>query len=635
MKKQVLKGKIQGNERGYAFLLPLELSNEDYFISHGDLKGAMHGDTVLAETLETGVENKRTTARVLKIIERGVKEIVGTYFTCRSGGFVVPDEKKYFTDVFIPFGKGIRAKAGDKVLAKILSYPNKKSPEGIITKIFGKQFNKKAELESIIYAYDLPQKFTKETLEEQNLLVDKIDEKEYASRLDLREENIITIDGIDSRDFDDAVNVKLLLNGNYELGVHIADVSYYVKEKGAIDKEAFERATSVYFPESVIPMLPERLCNDLCSLVEGKDRLTLSCIMEIDKCGKVVNSKIEQSIINSKKRCTYERVQEALDGNESAINEYKDIYSDLILMEQLADILTEKRNKNGNINLDVKESSIYVDENGKIQVVANMSIKSRKIIEEFMIACNCCVAEFCVYQEIPFIYRIHEEPSEERLKIFFDFLKSIGVKYRGKKDKIFSKDFQSILESVEGTPNYTLINRVMLRSMQKAKYSPENKGHFGLSERNYCHFTSPIRRYPDLCIHRIIKDMLKGEVDLEKKYGESVFVNAEQSSLRERVAIEVERAVDEYYKLLYIENYVGEEFDGVVSGMVSSGIFVELKNGVEGFIDFENQRLKTTFVKENYSYTVGKKTYRLGETVKIKVDEVDMINKRARFILCK
>lgn len=635
MKKQVLKGKIQGNERGYAFLLPLELSNEDYFISHGDLKGAMHGDTVLAETLETGGENKRTTARVLKIIERGVKEIVGTYFTCRSGGFVVPDEKKYFTDVFIPFGKGIRAKAGDKVLAKILSYPNKKSPEGIITKIFGKQFNKKAELESIIYAYDLPQKFTKETLEEQNLLVDKIDEKEYASRLDLREENIITIDGIDSRDFDDAVNVKLLLNGNYELGVHIADVSYYVKEKGAIDKEAFERATSVYFPESVIPMLPERLCNDLCSLVEGKDRLTLSCIMEIDKCGKVVNSKIEQSIINSKKRCTYERVQEALDGNESAINEYKDIYSDLILMEQLADILTEKRNKNGNINLDVKESSIYVDENGKIQVVANMSIKSRKIIEEFMIACNCCVAEFCVYQEIPFIYRIHEEPSEERLKIFFDFLKSIGVKYRGKKDKIFSKDFQSILESVEGTPNYTLINRVMLRSMQKAKYSPENKGHFGLSERNYCHFTSPIRRYPDLCIHRIIKDMLKGEVDLEKKYGESVFVNAEQSSLRERVAIEVERAVDEYYKLLYIENYVGEEFDGVVSGMVSSGIFVELKNGVEGFIDFENQRLKTTFVKENYSYTVGKKTYRLGETVKIKVDEVDMINKRARFILCK
>ncbi len=635
MKKQVLKGKIQGNERGYAFLLPLELSNEDYFISHGDLKGAMHGDTVLAETLETGGENKRTTARVLKIIERGVKEIVGTYFTCRSGGFVVPDEKKYFTDVFIPFGKGIRAKAGDKVLAKILSYPSKKSPEGIITKIFGKQFNKKAELDSIIYAYDLPQKFAKETLDEQNLLSDKIGEKEYADRLDLREENIITIDGIDSRDFDDAVNVKLLPNGNYKLGVHIADVSYYVKENGAIDKEAFERATSVYFPESVIPMLPERLCNDLCSLVEGKDRLTLSCIMEIDKSGKVVNSKIEQSIINSKKRCTYERVQEALDGNESAINEYKDIYSDLILMEQLADILTAKRNKNGNINLDVKESSIYVDKDGKIQVVANMSIKSRKIIEEFMIACNCCVAEFCVYQEIPFIYRIHEEPSEERLKIFFDFLNSIGIKYRGKKDKIFSKDFQSILESVEGTPNYTLINRVMLRSMQKAKYSPENKGHFGLSERNYCHFTSPIRRYPDLCIHRIIKDMLKGKVDLEQKYGESVFVNAEQSSLRERVAIEVERAVDEYYKLLYIENYVGEEFEGVVSGMVSSGIFVELKNGVEGFVDFENQRLKTTFVKENYSYTVGKKTYRLGETVKIEVDEVDMINKRARFVLCK
>lgn len=635
MKKQVIKGKIQGNERGYAFLLPLETTQEDYFIPHSDLKGAMHGDIVLAETVETGGDNRRTTARVLKIIERGIKEIVGTYFTCRTGGFVVPDEKKYFTDIFIPFGKGLKAKAGDKVVAKILAYPKKKSPEGIVSKIFGKQFNKKAELESIIYSYNLPQKFKKATLDEQDFLSETIDKKEYKNRLDLRKENIFTIDGIDARDFDDAVNVKILENGNYLLGVHIADVTYYVKENSHIDKEAFERATSVYFPELVLPMLPEKLCNNLCSLVEGKDRLTLSCIMEIDSNGNVVDTKIVQSIINSKKRCTYEGVQKALDGIESAIKEYESVYKDLLLMNKLADILTEKRNKNGNINLDVKESIIYVDDSGKIHISATSSIKSRKIIEEFMIVCNCAVAEFCGYQEIPFIYRIHEEPSPEKVKTFFEFLNSIGIRYRGQKDKVYSKDFQSILESVENTPNYTLINRVMLRSMQKAKYSPENKGHFGLSEKMYCHFTSPIRRYPDLSIHRIIKDMLSGKVNLEKKYGESVYINANQSSERERVAIEAERAVDEYYKMLYIENYIGEEFEGIVSGMVSSGIFVELENGVEGFVDFENERIKTSFDKAKFSFTAGKKTYKLGEKVKIKVDEVDIINKRARFILLK
>lgn len=632
MKREILEGKIQGNERGYGFLI-VEGKTEDYFIPHGDLRGAMHGDKVLCETTDDQ-SGERTVARVLKVLERGVKELSGTYFSSRKGGFVTPDDKRYFKDIFIPLGKGLRAKAGDKVAVKILSYPKNQCPEGIVFKIFGRQFNKKAELDSLIYSYGLPYNFEKPELDEAERVSTPITDAELKGRKDLRDTITFTIDGEDAKDFDDAVSIEKLENGCYKLGVHIADVSHYVKEDSKLDKVAFERATSVYFPEKVIPMLPERLCNDMCSLVEGKDRLTLSAIMTVNAQGKVIDSEITPSVIRSKHRLTYEKVQAMLDGDKKLIKEYSDIYENLLLMSELCDILTARRNENGSIDLDVKESAISVAKTGEIIINPQIQTKSRKIIEEFMILANCTVAEFMTYAEMPFIYRVHAEPSEDKLTAFYEFVKSLGVRVRAKKGKVHSKDFQTILESAENTPNFTLINRVMLRSMQKAKYSPENLGHFGLSLINYCHFTSPIRRYPDLFIHRIIKEYLGGNMGLESKYGESVYVASEQSSIKERNAIEAERAVDEYYKLLYLTEHIDEEFDGIISGVIAKGFFVELENGVEGFVDGEkNFRKRASFDKNNYTYTVGKTTYKLGQKVKIIVHEVDLIAKRAEFII--
>ncbi len=633
-KREIIEGKLQGNERGYAFLLPIEEGKEDYFIPHADLKGAMHGDTVLAET--TRGEGARTTARVLKVLERGINELVGTYFTCKSGGFVTPDERKYYNDIFIPFGKGVRAKSGDKVVAKILSYPKRQNPEGIITKILGRQFDKKAELKSITYSFNMPERFPKETLIEAQTVCRPVTEKDIKNREDFRSQITMTIDGEDARDFDDAISIKKLRGGKYLLGVHIADVSNYVKPNGAIDKEAFERATSVYFPEQVIPMLPENLCNDICSLKEGVDRLTLSCVMTVDKTGKVCDYVITPSVIRSSARMTYTNVQKIIDGDAKLVKKHEHVVKEILLMNELADILIEKRDKDGSIDLDVKESAIIVSKGGEITVKAAERDKAHRIIEEFMILANCTVAEYMYYLEQPFIYRVHGEPTEERLDNFYDFLNGLGVQYKRKRDGVFPKDFQTILKNAENTPTYTLINRVMLRSMQKAKYSPIDIGHFGLSREHYCHFTSPIRRYPDLVIHRIIKDFLSQKTDIIAKYGEFVFSAAKQSSEKEKNATEAERAVDDYYKLLYISDFVGEQFDGVISGVTGFGIFVELENGIEGIIKIENLRSKKRLVYDQKTYTLsdGKIAYKLGQKVRIKVVGVNYGEKRAEFLIC-
>jgi len=632
-KREIIEGKLQGNERGYAFLIPSEEGKEDYFIPHSDLKGAMHGDTVLAET--TFGEGLRTTARVLKVLERGITELVGTYFTCKSGGFVSPDDRKYYNDIFIPFGKGVRAKAGDKVVCKILSYPKRMNPEGIITKVLGRQFEKNAELKSILYSYKLPENFPKNVNEESFLVAKPVSDKDIEGRKDFRDLVTMTIDGEDARDFDDAISIKKLRGGKYLLGVHIADVSHYVKMGGAIDKEAFERATSVYFPEQVIPMLPERLCNDVCSLKEGVDRLTLSCMMTVNKEGKVTDYEITPAVIKSSARMTYSGVQKIIDGDQELIKRYKNVEKEISLMNELADILIERRDIDGSIDLDVKESAIYVDKEGEIVVKAAPRDKAHRIIEEFMILANVTVAEFMYYLEKPFIYRIHEDPSEEKLENFYAFLRGLGINAKRRRDQIYPKDFQSILKDAEGTSLYTLINRVMLRSMQKAKYSPVDIGHFGLSLKHYCHFTSPIRRYPDLAIHRIIKDFLKGKANLEEKYGEFVFKASKQSSDKERNAIEAERAVDDYYKLLYISGYIGEEFDGVVSGVMGFGVFVELENGIEGLVKIDTIKSRgKRFIHDEKNYTLsdGKTTFKLGQKVRIKVVGVNLGDGKAEFI---
>ncbi len=632
MRREVIEGKLQGNERGYAFLIPLDDNKEDYFIPHSDLRGAMHGDTVLAET--TDGDGARTTARVLKILERGITELVGTYITCKSGGFVTPDERKYYNDIFIPFGKGVRAKAGDKVVCKILSYPKKMNPEGIVTKILGRQFEKNAELNSILFNYHLPDNFPKQVNEFAKSIKEPTEE-DFIGRKNFRNLITMTIDGEDAKDFDDAISIEKIKGDKYCLGVHIADVSHYVKQNGVIDKEAFERATSVYFPEKVIPMLPENLCNNVCSLREGVDRLTLSCIMTVDKNGEVVDYEIAPSVINSSARMTYTKVQKILDGDKNLIEQYKPLIKSITLMNELADILIKKRDREGSIDLDVKESAIFVDDKGEIIVQPAPRDKAHRLIEEFMILANVTVAEYMFYLEKPFIYRVHEQPTAERVDDLFSFLKGLGINAKRKKGEIFSKDFQALLKNAENTPAYTLINRVMLRSMQKAKYSPIDVGHFGLSKEHYCHFTSPIRRYPDLVIHRIIKEFLAGRDNLEEKYGEFVFTASKQSSDKEKNATEAERAVDEYYKMLYISNYVGEEFDGIVSGVINFGVFVELYSGVEGLVKVETLKGKRKYVLDSKNYTLsdGKNTYKLGQTVRIKVVGVNIGERRAEFIM--
>ncbi len=632
MAREIIEGKLQGNERGYAFLIPLDNQIEDYFIPHSDLRGAMHGDFVIAE--RTRGEGARTTARVLKIVERGIKEVVGTYFSTKTGGFVCPDDKKYFVDIFVPFGKGVRAKSGDKVVCKILSYPKKQSPEGMITKILGRQFDKNAELKSIIYSYKLPERFEKQVIQTANEYK-PFTERDIGNRKDYRNLVTMTIDGEDAKDFDDAITIEKLKNGNYKLGVHIADVTHYVKSNDLVDIEAYNRATSVYFPEQVIPMLPERLCNDLCSLRENELRPTLSCVMEVDKKGKVKDYEIAPSVIVSNARMTYTNVQKIIDGDQKLIKKYKPIYKEILLMNELADILIQKRDEEGSVDLDVKESTIMVDKKGEIQVFATQRDKAHRLIEEFMILANCTVAEYMFYLENPFIYRVHGSPTQERLQSFYDFLNGLGINVKHKKDEVYPKDFQLILKKAQDTPAFTLINRVMLRTMQKAKYSATDVGHFGLSKEHYCHFTSPIRRYPDLVIHRIIKEFLAGKTELNKKYGEFVVTASVQSSEREKIATEAERTVDDYYKVLYISGFVGDEFDGVISGVTNFGVFVELANGIEGLIKLENLKIKRryTFDDKNYTITDGNRRYKLGQPLRIKVAGVNYGDRRAEFIL--
>lgn len=632
MKRTIVEGKIQGNERGYGFLI-IGSDSLDFFIPHGELNGAMHGDTVLAET--TVCDGERTKARVLKVLKRGINEIVGTYFTCKSGGFVTPDDNKYFSDVFIPFGKGLKAKAGDKVACKILVYPKRQKPEGIVTKIFGRQFNKNAELKSIEFNYKLPENFSKEALKEASSFPQKLTKQDRVNRKDFRKLYTVTIDGENARDFDDAVSIQKK-GKKYILGVHIADVSEYVKNGSALDNEALERGTSIYFPEKVIPMLPERLCNGLCSLNEGEERLTLSCIMQIDEKGNRIDCEIVPSVIKSKKRLTYTFAQKIIDGDKQIIKDNSKLAKTLLQMKELSDILSIARHKKGSVDLEVKESEISIDCNGNINVFSAKKDAAHSLIEEFMIAANCAVAEYFYYLDIPFIYRTHGKPTEERLERFYSFLDGLGINFKRKKEGVYPKDFQLLLEKTHNTSVYSLINKIMLRTMQKAKYSSEAKGHFGLGEKFYCHFTSPIRRYPDLAVHRIIKDFFaNGSEDIEDKYRNFVIEASVKCSEKEKIAEEAERAVDDYYKILYIDNYVGEEFSGVISGVIPSGIFVELENGVEGLVKIESLRGKR-YVCDKKSYTLsnGKTTFKLGQKVKIRVAGVNIVDKRAEFILC-
>ena len=632
----LIKGVLSGNERGFAFLVPENKNDyeKDFFIPHRNLHGALHGDTVLIERVYDSESDDE--GNVIKILQRGYTQIVGTFRKDRRAGYLIPDEKKYSTDIYIPLSNCFNIPNGVKAVAKITSYPHGKSPGGEIIEVLGEEDDFFAEELSIIRSYGLHEEFPERVEKEARKQEQRgITEKDYIGRTDFRDKLIVTIDGEDTRDIDDAISLEK--DGEeYILGVHIADVSHYVGYRSPLDIEAFERGTSVYFPDRVLPMLPRALSNGICSLNEGEDRLTLSCIMRVDKKGVVKSSEIVEGIIRSTHKMTYNEVTRILDGDEELCKKYADVKEMVYLFAELTHILQTMREKKGNISLDVKEAKILLTTDNEIIIPDYERAFSYQIIEAFMVLTNETVAEYMCSIEAPFIYRIHEKPLEEKAVSFRNFAQTLGLTVRYNADDVKPYDYQNLLKKAEGLPIYSVLNRVMLRSMQKARYSPDNVGHFGLASSCYCHFTSPIRRYPDLCIHRIIKEIINGGYgEAMDKYTEFVEQAATQSSDRERKATDAERDVDDLYMTMFMSEHIGEEFDAVISGVTSFGLFAELPNTIEGLIPIESLYGTFTFDPDHFCLIGTDKKYTIGESVRVKVIDVDFYRRRTEFRLLK
>ena len=623
----LLKGTYKGNERGFGFVIT---DNGDYFIPPKCSNGALNGDTVV---IKKQISSKGSTdeAKVVQILVRGVQQVVGTFDGENGYGFVIPDDRNYSVDIYVHQKNTKGAKSGDKVVVLITDYPEKsRNPEGKIIEILGRKFDLKAEELSIIKAFGYSLEFPDKVNAELNKIPDSVSEEEKIGRVDFTSDLVVSIDGEDSRDFDDAVSVKKKPNG-YELAVHIADVSHYVKFYSEIGKEAYSRSTSVYFPERVIPMLPKKLSNGICSLNEGVDRLTLSVIMDIDLNGEVRSFEVVNGVIRSKKRMTYTAVQKIIDGE--MVDGYEEFLPLIKDMYDLQQILTKRKRARGNIDLSVKESHITVDEKKNIIVEPRKSEGAYKIIEEFMILANETVAEYAFYAEMPYIYRVHEKPSPEKVEGFKLFLKALGKSVKWNADTCHPKDYQTLLDGVKDTPLFSVVNKVMLRSMQKAKYSPENLGHFGLSSKCYCHFTSPIRRFPDLVVHAVLKDLIAGK-DAVSRFSSFVTEASNISSQNERHADEAERAMDDLYKCRYMKKHIGEIYEGVVSGVNSHGVFVELENTVEGMIKLEHlPRGRYELDQTGYSLRSGTNSFTLGDKVAVLVLGVDQRARKIDFKL--
>ena len=629
----LLKGTITGNERGFAFFTPENGTRfeNDLFIPHKNLNGALHGDVVIAERVWGRSDDE---CRVVKILTRGYTQVVGVFRHNRQSGCLIPDDKKLSTEIYIPLSICFNIPNNVKAVAKITSYPHGKAPGGEIIEVLGEEDDFFAEELSIIRSHNLREEFPPHVEKEANKQGNrKITDADIRARRDFRDKRIVTIDGEDTRDIDDAISLEM--DGeNYLLGVHIADVTHYVGYRSALDEEAFERGTSVYFPDRVLPMLPRALSNGICSLNEGEDRLTLSCLMWINKRGAVVRSEIVEGIIRSAHKMTYTEVTAMLDGDEKITQKYADVKDMVWLFKELTEILQTMRDKKGSISLDVKEAKIILDENNEIKIPDYERVFAYKIIESFMVLANETVAEYMHGIEAPFVYRIHEKPNEEKASSFREFAQTLGLSARFSVDDVKPYDYQKILKAAQPLPTYSVLNRVMLRSMQKARYSPENVGHFGLASSCYCHFTSPIRRYPDLCIHRIIKEVINGGyAQALELYGGFVERAATQSSDRERKATDAERDVDDLYMTMYMSDHIGEEYDAVISGVTSFGLFAELPNTVEGFIPMESLYGTYKFDAERFCIIGERGSYTIGEEIRIKVIDVDFYRRRTEFRL--
>lgn len=643
MRKEFKIGTFRKNQKGFGFVKIEELEDEIY-ISKENTLNALNGDTVQIEIKanQEKTEDQKIEGKIIKIIRHEKNTVVGTFQKNRNFGFVVPDDKNFGTDIFISKSHWGKARNNHKVLVKITKYPEKgKNAEGEIIEVLGGINEAGVDMLSLIKQYELPYKFPEEVVNEAKAFGTKINPNDMENRKDLRNDIIFTIDGEDAKDLDDAIHVEKLANGNYKLDVHIADVSHYVREKTELDKEAYLRGTSIYMLGRVIPMLPRELSNGICSLNAGEDRYTLSCSMEITPKAKIVNSDIYKAVINVTERMSYTDVQKILDkSDKEVLTRYEKYIKDFELMAELANILKAKRNENGYLNLDIPESKIILDENGfAIDVKKYETYFSNEIIEQFMLAANETVAEKFYWLQAPFIYRNHEAPALDKVKELNKVLFNFGYKIKiSKEDIIYPNEFAKILEDVKGKPEEKVVSNIILRTLRVAKYEAENKGHFGIASKYYCHFTSPIRRYPDLFIHRIISKYIETNYMVNdfwiKKYEKRAEKRAENCSERERTATKVEREAIDIKKAEFMEDKIGEEYDGIVSSVTNFGIFVELDNTVEGLIRYEQLGDEYFIYNEERREAIGEnsyKVYKIGDKVKIRVIDANKLLRRIDF----
>lgn len=636
-----LVGVFSGNARGFGFVA-IEGQEEDVFIPADRTGGALHGDRVQI-VIDSEGRGGRPEGTVVRILEHANETLVGIYEKGKGYGFVIPDNQRISKDIFIPQGCSQGAVSGHKVMVKIRDFGEKKGkkPEGVITEILGHIHDPGVDILSIVRAYNLPEDFPGAVKNQLKQVPDEVKKDSWAGRKDLRDLPTVTIDGEEAKDLDDAISIERAGDG-YRLGVHIADVSHYVQEHTPLDEEAFKRGTSVYLVDRVIPMLPHKLSNGICSLNEGEDRLALSCLMEIDSQGNVTGHEIAETVIRSDRRMTYTAVNAIVTDHDPQVTaEYAEFAEMFLLMKELADILRKKRHARGSIDFDFPESKIVLDEKGKpLEIRAYERNAATRIIEDFMLLANETVAEDYFWQELPFLYRTHDKPDEDRMKRLGTFINNFGYVLRMPGGQVYPKEIQKLLDKVEGTPEELLISRLTLRSMKQAKYTTENTGHFGLAARYYTHFTSPIRRYPDLQIHRIIKESLHGGLTGKRisHYEKILPQVAVQTSALERRADEAERETDKLKKVQYMERFIGQEFEGVISGVTSWGFYVELPNTVEGLVHISELRDDYyVFLEERYELSgeMTGKTYKLGQTIRVQLTGCDRFSKTIDFIPAK
>ncbi len=642
-KKSKLNGIFRANSKGFGFV-QIEGREEEVFISSKNINGALDGDTVTLAIIKEKDKDRKAEAKITKVVKREKDTVVGIFQKSRNFGFVVPDDKKFATDIFISKNKCKNAKTNDKVIAKITKYPEKgKNAEGEIIEVLGNINQAGIDMLSVIKEFDIPNEFPSFVIEEAKNIKQEIDKNDIKNRRDFREDIIFTIDGEDAKDLDDAISVSKNENGNYNLNVHIADVSYYVKENSKLDKEAIKRGTSVYMFDRVIPMLPFELSNGICSLNAGEDRFALSCIMEVNDNGEVVSSDVCKSVIRVTERMTYTNVNKILNNlDEEVTKRYSKYIEKFKFMENLAKILKERRLRQGYLNLDIPESKIILDENGKCIEVKKYEVSfANEIIEQFMLLANEVIAEKFYWLEAPFIYRVHEEPDIDKVKETNRFLFNIGYRIKVSNDTVKPKAFSDVLEKIKGTEYEKVISTLILRSLKIARYESENKGHFGIASKYYCHFTSPIRRYPDLFIHRVISEYLSCGYNMKDERKEELELKAtkyaETSSDMEKVATKAEREAENIKKAEFMEDKIGNEYFGIISSITAFGMFVELENTVEGLIRFENMGKKEYYIYDEERKTlvgeVSRRVFKIGDKVKIRVIEANKNLRKIAFEL--